>query len=99
MADRKKHMQSQDVSVLMQLSLSGKKELASRYVALARAISKRSRVSMREYNRIHCRKCSASLRATPGIRVRTRTTRGAAMLVYTCSCGHSTRMPLHKMNA
>ncbi len=62
--------------------------LADRYVFLARKLASRNRISLRRYNRLHCRKCSCYF-TSKTLRVRTRT----ASVVYAClRCGHITRI-------
>jgi ribonuclease P protein subunit RPR2 len=63
-------------------------KLADRYVELARKLASKNRISLRRYNRKHCRKCSAYFTAKT-LRVRTRPT----AVIYTClKCGHITRI-------
>ncbi|MDD9954170.1 MAG: ribonuclease P [Candidatus Woesearchaeota archaeon] len=62
--------------------------LANRYVALARKISSRKRISLRAYNRKHCRKCSVFF-TSKTLQVRTRKDH----VVYQCRCcGNMTRI-------
>lgn len=62
--------------------------MADRYVAKARKLASRSRISLRQYNRVHCRKCGAYFTAKT-LRVRMR----PSSIVYTClRCGHMTRI-------
>ena len=77
-----------DIDRLFKLASSASQKLADRYVLLARKLANRNRVSLREYNRKHCRKCSTYFSAKT-LRVRTR----ASGVVYTClKCGHVTRI-------
>lgn len=63
-------------------------EAARAFVMEARKLASRRRVSLRAYNRAHCRKCCAYFTART-LRVRTRATH----VVYAClSCGHVTRL-------
>jgi RNase P subunit RPR2 len=63
--------------------------MAERYVEHARKLASRNRVSLREYNRVFCRKCGAYF-SSATLRVRTRPT----TVVYTClRCDHMTRIP------
>lgn len=63
-------------------------EAARALVMKARTLASRRRVSLRAYNRAHCRKCCAYFTART-LRVRTRATH----VVYAClSCGHVTRL-------
>ena len=67
-------------------------KLADKYVALARKLASRNRVSLRRYNRVHCRKCSTYF-TSKTLRVRTRQT----AVVYAClKCGHITRIRKEK---
>jgi len=85
---------AKDVERLFALAKStGIKEqkLADRYVALARKIASRNRVSLRKHNREHCRKCSCYF-TSKTLRVRTRS-KPHNTVIYTClRCGHMTRI-------
>jgi RNase P subunit RPR2 len=62
--------------------------LADRYVSLARKAASRNRISLRRYNRLHCRKCSCYF-TSKTLRVRTRPN----SVVYACiRCGSITRI-------
>jgi RNase P subunit RPR2 len=70
--------------------------LADRYVALARKAASRHRVSLKRYNRVHCRKCSCAFTGAT-LRVRTKTGPAGKNVMYEClRCGHITRIPLQK---
>jgi RNase P subunit RPR2 len=61
---------------------------ADRYVEIARKAASRNRVSLRQYNRLHCRKCSSYF-TSKTLRVRTR----PASVVYAClKCGDIKRI-------
>jgi RNase P subunit RPR2 len=69
---------------------AAEQKLADRYVHLACELSRRNRVSLRKYNRVHCRKCSTFF-TSKTLRVRTRAGVG---IVYAClRCGDITRIP------
>lgn len=61
--------------------------LADRYVKLARKLALKHRISLRQYNRVHCRKCGTYWTGRT-LRVRTR----PAAVVYSClACEHTKR--------
>jgi RNase P subunit RPR2 len=73
---------------LAQKNAVAEPKLAKRYVSLARGLASRHRISLRKYNRMHCRKCCAYF-TSKTLRVRTR----PASVVYAClSCGYMTRI-------
>lgn len=63
-------------------------KLAQRCVEIARKIASKSRISLRKYNRLCCRKCSAYF-TSKTLRVRT----NPSSVSYSClSCGDVTRI-------
>jgi ribonuclease P protein subunit RPR2 len=77
-----------DIEKLFSMAKEARQELADRYVSLARKMASRSRVSLRKYNRVHCRKCSTYFSAKT-LRVRTH----PSYVSYTClKCDHTTRI-------
>jgi RNase P subunit RPR2 len=65
-----------EVERLFSLAKTATQDLADRYVALARQLASRNRISLRAHNREHCRKCSTYFSAKT-LRVRTRPTHAA----------------------
>ena len=78
-----------DVETLFLLAKTAEQKLADRYVFLARKLASRNRISLRQYNRVHCRKCSTYFTSkTLRVRMRPKT------VVYTClKCGEIKRIP------
>lgn len=92
MVSRQKRLEQdvarKEVRELFSLAAKAPQEWADRYVQKARKIASRNRVSLREHNRKHCRKCAAYFSAKT-LRVRLR----PSGVVYTClRCGHMTRV-------
>ena len=92
MASKQKRIEQlgarKEVEQLFALARKASQQLADRYVALARKLAARNRISLRHYNRVHCRKCFTYF-TSKTLRVRTR--RGS--VVYTClKCGNMTRI-------
>ncbi|MDG5817189.1 ribonuclease P protein component 4 [Natronococcus sp. A-GB7] len=68
----------------------GDRERARYYVALARRIAERNRLTLpREFRRFTCDACDAYLRPGKNARVRTRD----GHVVITCDCGAQARYP------
>ncbi len=62
--------------------------LSNRSVVIARKLASKNRISLRKYNRLHCRKCAVYFTSNT---LRVRTT--SSSVVYSClSCNHVTRI-------
>jgi ribonuclease P protein subunit RPR2 len=86
---REQEQARKDIVRLFSQAAKARQELADRYVLLARKLAERNRISLRAYNRTHCRKCCAYF-TSKTLRVRTR----PGTVVYAClRCGHMTRIP------
>lgn len=85
---KEQELARKEIETLFRLAADAEQQWADRYVAKARKLASRTRVSLRKYNRVHCRKCSTYFTAST-LRVRTR----PASVVYAClKCGHITRL-------
>jgi ribonuclease P protein subunit RPR2 len=68
---------------------AGEQAAADKHVLKARKLASKNRISLRKYNRVHCRKCSTYF-TSKTLRVRTRVGVG---IIYTClRCDHVTRI-------